>query len=90
MYSVDFPPTIDSLGLGPQIDDLVCRLYPICRSITGEGVRQTLRIIQEHIPLEIHEVPTGTSVLDWTIPKQDRHGKDGDMSPQKRLCGMVP
>jgi aminopeptidase-like protein len=46
-------------------------LWPINRSITGEGVRETLRIIQREIPgLTIHEVPTGTSVFDWIIPKE--------------------
>src|SRR5699024_8036380 len=44
--------------------------YPICRSITGDGVRETLQILQQHIPLEIHELPTGTEVFDWTIPKE--------------------
>ncbi len=43
-------------------------LYPICRSITGEGFRQTLRLIQKHIPLTIHEVASGTQVFDWTVP----------------------
>ncbi|MEO5719621.1 MAG: DUF4910 domain-containing protein [Chthoniobacterales bacterium] len=50
--------------------DLITRLYPICRSITGDGVRETLRIIQEQIPIELHEVPSGTKVLDWTVPKE--------------------
>jgi len=49
---------------------LMAELYPICRSITGGGVRQTLRILQRHIPLEVHEVPTGTTVFDWTVPKE--------------------
>jgi aminopeptidase-like protein len=49
---------------------LVERLYPICRSITGEGVRQTLRILGEYVPLAIHEVPTGTPVFDWEVPKE--------------------
>lgn len=49
---------------------LVSELYPICRSVTGNGFRETLRRIQEHIPLCIHEVPTGTQVFDWTIPRE--------------------
>lgn len=55
---------------GAQLHDLVRRLYPLCRSITGAGLRRTLEIIGEFIPLEITEVPTGTEVLDWTIPKE--------------------
>ncbi|MEU1330644.1 DUF4910 domain-containing protein [Streptomyces sp. NPDC005865] len=49
---------------------LVERLYPLCRSITGDGVRATLRIVDEYLPLETHEVPTGTQVLDWTVPQE--------------------
>ena len=49
---------------------LIEKLYPICRSITGEGNRKTLRILQEIIPLKIQEVPTGTKVFDWTVPKE--------------------
>ncbi|MGH7278603.1 MAG: DUF4910 domain-containing protein [Candidatus Rokuibacteriota bacterium] len=45
-------------------------LYPICRSITGDGVRETLRRIRRHIPLTVHEVPTGTPVFDWTVPNE--------------------
>ena len=56
--------------LGTEMYDLIVRLYPICRSITGNGLRETLRIVGEHIPLTIHEVPTGTAVFDWTIPKE--------------------
>jgi aminopeptidase-like protein len=55
---------------GNEMFGLMKRLYPICRSITGNGVRQTLKIIKEHIPIEIREVPTGTKVFDWTIPKE--------------------
>ncbi len=50
--------------------ELVKKLFPICRSITGNGVRATLKILQEHIPLEIFEVPTGTKAFDWEVPKE--------------------
>lgn len=49
---------------------LMGELFPICRSITGDGVRKTLRILQNHIPLAISEVPSDTQVLDWTVPKE--------------------
>lgn len=55
---------------GIQMHNLVKQLFPICRSITGNGSRETLRIIQEHIPMKIHEEPTGTKVFDWTVPKE--------------------
>ena len=53
-----------------EMDDLIRELYPICRSITGNGIRQTLQIIQSKIPLLVHEVPSGTKVFDWTVPKE--------------------
>lgn len=46
------------------------RLFPICRSITGNGVRESLKIISEVIPLNVHEIPSGTQVFDWTVPKE--------------------
>jgi aminopeptidase-like protein len=63
---------------------LIEELYPICRSITGNGVRETLNRISRIVPLDIHEVPTGTQVFDWTVPREwnvdeafieDRNGK---------------
>ncbi|MFI1825690.1 DUF4910 domain-containing protein [Streptomyces sp. NPDC020412] len=57
-------------GPGEQMHALVERLYPLCRSITGDGVRATLEIVDEYVPLRVHEVPTGTQVLDWTVPKE--------------------
>jgi aminopeptidase-like protein len=56
--------------LGLSLPDLIRRLYPICRSITGNGLRQTLSIVGEYLPLEIHEVPSGTQVLDWSVPRE--------------------
>ena len=55
---------------GQEMHALVARLYPIYRSITGAGLRQTLKIIQEQLPLEIQEVASGTKVFDWTVPKE--------------------
>lgn len=62
--------TDKSGGVGKEIYALIKHLYPICRSITGNGVRETLQIIKEHIPIEIHEVPSGTRAFDWTVPKE--------------------
>jgi len=56
--------------IGNEMYDLMVKLYPICRSITGNGVRKTLDIISEQIPLEKYEIPTDTQVFDWTIPKE--------------------
>ena len=56
---------------GENMMELVEKLFPICRSLTGNGVRQTLRIIKEQIPeMNIFEVPSGTSAFDWTVPKE--------------------
>lgn len=56
--------------MGQAMYELMAQLYPIWRSITGEGVRQSLRLLQRQIPLTLHEVPTGTPVFDWTVPKE--------------------
>lgn len=56
--------------VGEALHSQVVRLYPICRSITGPGVRETLSLIGEHIPLSVSEVPSGDAVLDWTVPKE--------------------
>ena len=58
----------DAKEIGPKAHGLMAELYPICRSITGNGVRQTLAILGRRLPLEIREIPTGTNVFDWTIP----------------------
>ncbi len=55
---------------GEWMHSFAAELFPACRSITGEGLRATLRRIQREIPITIHEVPSGTQVLDWTIPDE--------------------
>ena len=71
-------------GLGGKLHSFAASLYPICRSITGDGIRQTLEAIAHQIPLRIPAVASGTQVFDWTVPKEwnirdafirDRHGK---------------
>ncbi len=61
-----------SASSGAELFDFVRRAYPVCRSLTGPGVRATLAQIAEHIPLERREVPSGTPVLDWTAPLEWR------------------
>jgi aminopeptidase-like protein len=61
---------VDFDNCGQLMHDLVRRLFPICRSITGNGVRETLRILAEHVPLTVFEVPTGTPAFDWTVPRE--------------------
>src|SRR5215468_360624 len=56
--------------IGEEIFAFAAQIYPICRSITGNGVRETLRAIGAHIDLEVHEVQTGTTVFDWVIPRE--------------------
>jgi aminopeptidase-like protein len=55
---------------GQQVYDLVGELYPFCRSITGDGLRRSLKSLQKCVPLVMREVPTGTQVFDWTVPKE--------------------
>src|SRR5262245_5057293 len=66
----DRPADAAARATGAEMLALVRRLYPICRSITGDGVRETLRILAEDLPLEIREVPSGTPVFDWTVPPE--------------------
>jgi aminopeptidase-like protein len=60
----------DSDRYGQEMYQLLVGLYPICRSITGNGFRQSLRHLQAVVPLALHEVPSGTQVFDWTVPKE--------------------
>jgi len=56
---------------GKEMYELAKELFPICRSLTGNGVRHTLRILKEKYPeLNIFEIPSGTQVFDWVVPKE--------------------
>ena len=69
--------------VGNGLHRFASELFPICRSITGDGIRKTLSMIGERISLKLFEIPTGTAVFDWTVPKEwnvrDAYikGKDG-------------
>ena len=62
---------IDNSAIGHKMHNLMTKLFPICRSITGDGVRETLKIIANDVlSLTMHDIPSGTKVFDWTIPKE--------------------
>ncbi|HVS61941.1 MAG TPA: DUF4910 domain-containing protein [Thermoanaerobaculia bacterium] len=61
---------LDVSAAGADLHALMARAQPLPRSLTGNGVRATLRLLAERIPLELHEVPTGSQVLDWTVPRE--------------------
>src|ERR1700685_198381 len=60
----------DSAKIGREMHAFASELYPICRSITGDGIRETLARIGQRIPLRLTGVPTGAKVLDWTVTKE--------------------
>lgn len=66
----DLEATLAIQDAGRWMHDLAGQLYPICRSISGNGVRETLRRISAHVGLSTIEVPSGTEVLDWTVPQE--------------------
>src|SRR5262245_8869120 len=65
---VDRVPATGSQDIATELYRWATDLFPICRSITGRGLRETLGRLAELLPLTIHEVASGTRVLDWTIP----------------------
>ena len=66
----DMPSGVEREKLGEELFRMVEELYPICRSITGQGFRDTLARVRREIPIELHEVPSGTKVFDWTVPQE--------------------
>ena len=70
MNITDLKREINLNNLSQEMYQFIAELYPICRSITGNGFRETMHLIENNIPLTIHEVPTGTQVFDWTVPKE--------------------
>lgn len=61
------------LTIGQEMYNLCDKMFPYCRSITGDGVRQTLQALREIVPeITVHEVPSGTKAFDWTVPKEWR------------------
>ena len=60
----------DNVLLGQAMHSLMAELFPICRSLTGDGVRQTLARLSDIVPYEVHEVPSGTQAFDWTVPDE--------------------
>lgn len=71
--------------------DLATKLFPICRSLSGNGVRETLSIIQKHLPdLRLHEVPSGTKCFDWTVPPEWNISGAYIIDPDgKRICDFA-
>lgn len=61
---------LDPAQIGKEAYELAAQLYPLPRSLTGDGVRQTLEVLRSYIPIEVREVQSGTEVLDWTVPRE--------------------
>jgi aminopeptidase-like protein len=70
MAGVDWSSLPAGRLLGEEMHQLMAELYPICRSLSGDGVRETFAILQREVPLELTEVPSGTQVFDWKLPRE--------------------
>ncbi|HEU4365900.1 MAG TPA: DUF4910 domain-containing protein, partial [Candidatus Krumholzibacteria bacterium] len=70
MHLLDLTTGFDAGRAGGEMHALMTRLFPIRRSITGEGIRETFRVLGETLPLRVHRVPTGTRAFDWTVPRE--------------------
>lgn len=77
--------------IGDQIHAFAKTLWPINRSLTGDGVRETLKHIQSHLPdLSIKEVPSGTEVFDWTIPQEWQINNAWIITPDgEKICDFA-
>lgn len=65
-----FDAALDARALGDELHGWVRELYPICRSIAGEGLRRSLRMLRAIAPIELREVPSGKRVFDWVVPRE--------------------
>ncbi len=70
MTILELQRTFPGLQTGKSMHRLATELYPLCRSITGNGFRDSLAILGREVPLNVVDVPTGTKVFDWTIPQE--------------------
>jgi len=61
---------LDQASFKEIVDDLFQELFPICRSITGNGIRESFKILRKYLPLELHEIPSGEQVFDWIVPEE--------------------
>ena len=70
MAGVDWNTLPSAEAVGSDMHRLMAELFPISRSLTGDGVRQTFSILGRTVPLEITEIPSGTKIFDWTLPRE--------------------
>ena len=70
MAGVDWNTLPSAEAVGSDMHRLMAELFPICRSLTGDGVRETFSILGRTVPLEITEIPSGTKIFDWTLPRE--------------------
>ena len=61
---------MDQDAIGTEAYELMERLFPFCRSLTGSGVRARFDVLEQHVPLERTEIASGTQVFDWTVPDE--------------------
>lgn len=70
MLSFFSPSEKERIEFTALADGLLAELFPLCRSISGQGLRDSLAILQRHMPLEINEVESGKKIFDWTVPEE--------------------